>query len=325
MKTDKMKAIVYEQYGSPEVLALKEVEKPVPGDEEVLIKVQAASVNSWDWDLLTGKPYPYRLLFGVRKPKHPVIGSDVAGRVEAVGKQVRLLQPGDEVFGDLSGCGFGAFAEYVCVPENLLALKSSRMTFEQAAAIPQAGVLALQGLRQGKIQSGQKVLINGAGGGAGTFAVQLAKLYGATVTGVDKAHKLEMVRSLGADHVIDYTQEDFTAQEEQQYDLILDMVAARPLSAYKRALRPGGIFVMVGGSIPLILKVLLLGSRISKTRKMGILAHQPDPIDLDALKELFEAGKVVPVIDKRFPLQETADALRYFGEGNVLGKIVITL
>ena len=218
-----MKAIVCTKYGSPDVLQLKEVAKPIPEDNEVLVEVHAASVNDWDWGLLRGKPFLNRLLFGLLKPKIKILGSDIAGRVEAVGRNVKQFQPGDEVFGDISGCGWGGFAEYVCARENALALKPASMTFEEAAAVPQAAVLALQGLRdKGQIQPGQKVLINGAGGGVGTFAVQIAKSFGAEVTGVDSTRKLDMVRSIGADHVIDYTQEDFT-QSGQRYDLILDV------------------------------------------------------------------------------------------------------
>lgn len=321
-----MKAIVYTHYGSPDVLQLKEVATPTPGDNEVLIHVHAASVNSWDWDLVTGRPPLYRLLFGLRKPKHPIIGSDIAGRVAAVGRNARRFQPGDAVFGDISGSGFGAFAEYVAAAEDVLALKPDSMTFAQAAAVPQAAVLALQGLRQGQIQPKKKVLINGAGGGVGTFAVQLAHSFGADVTGVDSPGKLDMVCSLGVDQVIDYTQADFT-QTGQQYDLILDVVASRSIFAYRRALRPGGMLVIVGGALPTILRVATLGAWISKTgsKKMGVLLHKPDPDDLDFIKALFAPGTVVPVIDRCYPLSATAEALRYFGTGQVHGKIVITV
>ena len=322
-----MKAIVYHKYGSPDVLKLEEVEKPTPKDDEVLVKVHAASLNSWDWDLLRGD-FINRLIFGgFLKPKLKIIGCDIAGRVEAVGRSVTHFQPGDEVFGDISGAGWGGFAEYVCARENVLALKSASMTFDEAAAIPQAGVLALQGLRDtGQIQSGQKVLINGAGGGVGTFGIQMAKLFGAEVTGVDSTPKLHMMRSIGADHVIDYTQEDFT-KNGQRYDLILDVVARRSLSDYKRALSPKGIFVMVGGSMPVIFQTLFLGPLISKTggKKITALMHKPNPKDLNSMTELFEAGQVVPIIDRRYPLSEVAEAFRYFGEGHAKGKVVITL
>ncbi len=321
-----MKAMVYTRYGPPDVLELKEVAKPAPKDHEVLVQVQATSVNSWDWELVTGKPLLHRLIFGFPRPKHPIIGSDIAGRIEAVGRNVTQFQPGDEVFGDISGGGFGAFAEYVCAREDVLALKSARMTFEEAAAIPQAGVLALQGLRQGQIQSGHKVLINGAGGGVGTFAVQIARSFGANVTGVDRAEKLDMLRSIGADQVIDYTQEDFT-QKAEQYDLILDVVAHRSLFDYRRALRPGGTFVVVGGSPSVLFQLLTLGKWFSKTgnKNMGLLLHKPDSNDLHTMKELFEAGTVVPVIDRRYPFPEAAEAIRSLGAGEVRGKVVITM
>ncbi|KAF5435020.1 NADPH:quinone reductase [Candidatus Methanophagaceae archaeon] len=322
-----MKAIVYTKYGPPDVLQLKEVAKPTPKDNEVLVKVHAASVNDWDWGLLRGKPFVNRLLGGLRKPKkYKILGSDIAGRVEAVGRNVKQFQPGDEVFGDLCGCGWGGFAECVCARENALALKPASMSFEQAAAIPQAAVLALQGLRdKGQIQPGQKVLINGAGGGAGTFAVQIAKSFGAVVTGVDSTSKLDMMRSIGADQVIDYTQEDFT-KNEQRYDLILDFAAHHSIFDYKRALSPNGIYVMVGGSTALMFQAMFLGPLISMagSKKMGLLMHKPNK-DLAFMKVLFEAGKVVPVIDRRYPLSEVPEALRYFGEGHAKGKIVITL
>jgi len=321
-----MKAIVYQKYGSPDVLELQEIQKPTPKNNEVLVKVHAASVNDWDWGLLRGTPFVNRLLFGLLKPKIKILGVDIAGRVEAVGRNVKQFQPGDEVFGDLCACGWGGFAEYVCARENALALKPASMTFEQAAAVPQAAVLALQGLRyKRQIQPGQKVLINGAGGGAGTFAVQIAKSFGAEVTGVDRTSKLDLMRSIGADHVIDYTQEDFT-NNGQRYDLILDVAAYHSIFDYKRALSPRGIYVMVGGSMARIFQVMFLGPWISMTgnKKMGILAHNPNK-DLAFLKELFETGKVVPVIDRRYKLSEVPEALRYFGEGHAKGKVVITL
>jgi NADPH:quinone reductase-like Zn-dependent oxidoreductase len=320
-----MKAIVYTKYGPPDVLQLKEVEKPTPKDDEVLIKVHAASVNPWDWDLMRGKPGVVRL-WGLLKPKYQILGADIAGQVEAVGRNVKQFQPGDEVFGDLCECGWGGFAEYVCARENALALKPASMTFEEIAAVPQAAIMALQGLRdKGQIQPGQKVLINGTGGGVGTFAVQIAKSFGAEVTGVDSTKKLDMVRSIGADQVIDYTQEDFT-KNEQRYDLILDVAGYRSIFDYKRALRPKGIYVMVGGSMARIFQTMVLGPWISMTgsKKMGILVMKPNK-DLDFLTELLEAGKVVPVIDRRYPLSEVPEALRYLGEGHAQGKVVITL
>ena len=319
--------MVLTKYGSPDFFQLKEVKKPTAKDNEVLIKVIAASVNSWDWEMLIAKPFVNRLLAGLIKPtKIKILGCDIAGQVEAIGRNVKHFQPGDEVFGDLSSCGWGGFAEYVCAPENALALKPESLTFEQAAAVPQAGLLALQGLRdKGHIQSGQRVLINGAGGGVGTFAVQMAKSFGAEVTGVDSTEKLEIMRSLGADHVIDYTQEDFT-KNGQHYDLILDIQGRHSIFDYKRALSPKGIYVMVGGSSTLVNQLMFLGPFITLTssKKMGLLLHKANR-GMDFMKEFLEAGRVKPVIDSRYPLSEVANALRYFSEGHVKGKVVITL
>jgi NADPH:quinone reductase-like Zn-dependent oxidoreductase len=319
-----MKAIVYTKYGTPDVLELKESDKPVAKHDEVLIKVYAVSLNDWDWALLQGDLIN-RLLNGLLKPKIKILGSDIAGRVEAVGKNVEKFQLGDEVFGDLSG-RWGGLAEYVCAGENALALKPANMTFEEAAAIPQAAMLAVQGLRdKGKIQSGQKLLINGAGGGVGTFAVQIAKLYGVEMTGVDNSGKLEMLRAMGFDHVIDYAREDFT-KNGQHYDLILDVKTNRSILAYTRALRPNGIYVTVGGSMIRLLQALILGpwiSMISK-KKIVIVALKPNK-DLAYMNELFEAGKVKPVIDGRYKLDEVSNAFRHFGEGAHKGKVVITV
>ncbi len=320
-----MKGVVYTKYGSPDVLELKEVEKPTPKDNELLIKVHAASVNSWDWDLLRGTPFVNRL-GGLLKPKYKILGCDIAGRVEEVGRDVRQFKPGDEVFGDISGAGWGGFAEFVCAREIALALKPASLTFEEAAVVPQAAALALQGLRdKGQIQAGQKVLINGAGGGVGTFAVQIAKSFGAEVTGVDSTRKLAMVLSIGADQVIDYTGEDFT-KNGQHYDLILDVAGYRSIFDYKRALSPNGIYVMVGGSMARVFQLMFLGPWVSMigSKKMGILMHKPNK-GLDFMTGLLEAGKVVPVIDSRYPLCEVPEALRYFGEGHAQGKVVITL
>ncbi len=320
-----MKAIVYQEYGSPDVLHLKEVERPTPKDREVLIRVHAVSLNASDWECLTGKPL-YARLSGIRAPQKTILGSDIAGRVEAVGPNVKQFQPGDEVFGDILGY-MGGFAEYVCAPENRLALKPPSLSFEQAAAIPQAAVIALQGIRdKGQVQPGQKILINGAGGGAGTFAVQLAKLYGAEVTGVDNIGKLNFMRSLGADHVMDYTREDFT-KTGRHYDLILDLAAHRSVFAYSRALRPNGNYLLVGGSVATIVQILLLGPWIGRTagKKLRLLVVQPNLRDLVFITQLYEAGKVVPVIDRRYPLSEVPEALRYLGEGHARGKLVITL
>ena len=322
-----MKAIVFTRYGSPDVLELKEVEKPAPADDEVLIRVHAASLNDWDWEALRGTPFVNRLFFGLVRPnKHKqILGSDVAGRVEAVGKAVRKLEPGDEVFGDLSG-RWGGFAEYVCARENSLALKSPGMTFEQAAAIPQAGLLALQALEdKGRIQKGLKILINGAGGGVGTFAIQMARLYDAEVTAVDRAEKLEMLRAMGAAHVIDYTNEDFT-RSGQLYDRILDVKTTRSPFDCARALSRNGVYVSVGGSMRRALPAVLMAPWISMTRKKKIrfLALKTNK-GLNRMKELFEAGTVVPVIDGPYGLSEVPEAFRRFGEGRHRGKIVITV
>ena len=320
-----MKAIVYTKYGPPETLQLEEVAKPTPKDDEVLIKVRAVSVNRSDWEGLTGKPL-YARIGGLLRPRRQILGSDIAGRVEMAGRNIRRFQPGDEVFGDILP-RLGGFAEYVCARESALALKPASMTFEEAAAIPQAAVIALQGIRdKGQVQPGQTVLINGAGGGAGTFAVQLAKLYGAEVTGVDNTGKLDFMRSLGADHVIDYTREDFT-KNGKQYDLILDIVAHRSVFAYKRALRSNGSYFLTGGSVATILQILLLGPWISmiESKKIRILAVRPNTEDVDFVKEHIEAGRVMPIIDKTFPLSEVPEAIGYVGDGRAQGKVVITV
>ena len=321
-----MKAIVYAQYGSPDFLQLREVARPAPKEDEVLIRVHAASVNAADWHYLRGAPFLFRLETGFPKPKNTFLGADVAGRVEAVGRNVTQFQPGDEVFGDLSESGRGTFAEYVCASENALALKPANISFEEAAAVPMAAVVALQGLRAGKIQRGQKVLVNGASGGVGTFAVQIAKAFGAEVTAVCSTMKLDLVRSIGADHVIDYTQEDFT-RNRQQYDLILAVNGYRSISDYKRALSPTGTYVMSGGDTAQMMEAMFLGPWMSRkgSRKMGNLAAKPNQKDLIFVKELLETGKVVPVIDRCYPLSEVADALRYLEEGHAQGKIVITV
>ena len=324
-----MKASVLTNYGSANFFELQEVAKPTPKDNEVLIKNYASSVNSWDWEILMGRPFVNRLMVGLRKPTRiKILGCDIAGRIEAVGRNVKQLQPGDEVFGDISHCGWGGFAEYVCVPANAnaLALKPASMTFAQSAAVPQAAVLALQGLRQGKIERARKVLINGASGGVGSFAVPMAKSYDAEVTGVDSQGKLEFLRSLGADHVIDYQQQDFT-RNGQQYDLILDVQAHHSIIDYKRALSANGIFVMAGGSSALASQLLLLGPLMSMmgSQKLGLLMHKPDANDLDIMKTLIEAGKTEPVIDKSYPLSEVAEAVRYYEVGGFKGKIVITI
>ena len=317
-----MKAIVFHQYGQPDVLALEEIEKPSPEDGEVLVKVYATCINSWDWELLQGIPFVNRLMAGILKPtKIKIPGCDIAGRIESVGKNVTRFQVGDEVFGDLSSCGWSGFAEYVAAPEKALELKPACLTFEQAAAVPQAALLALQGLQRGGIQAGKKVLINGAGGGSGAFAIQIAKEFGAEVTAVDSTEKLDIMRSTGADHVIDYTQEDFT-KNGQRYDLIFDNAANRSLSDYKRVLNPGGIHVMVGGKSFNILQTLL--ASMLGSRKYVLLLHKANK-GLDTMKQFIEVGKVVPVIDRSYPLSEAADAMRYFAAGHAKGKVVITI
>ncbi len=320
-----MKAIVYTKYGPPDVLQLKEIEKTTPNDDEVLIKVQAASANAADWHDMRGKPFFIRLMGGgLLKPKNKRLGIDIAGRIEAVGRNVKQFRPGDEVF----GFSQGGFAEYVCAHENSLALKPTSTTFEEAAAVPVAALTALQGLRdKGKIQPGQKALINGASGGVGTFAVQIAKSFGAEVTAVCSTRNLDMVRSIGADQVIDYTQEDFT-KSGQRYDLILAVNGYHPISAYKRALSSRGIYVMAGGAMAQFFQVMFLGPWISMTgsKKMGFMGvAKPNKEDLDYLKELIEAGKVAPVIDRHYTLSEVAEAIRYLEEGHAKGKVVITV
>ncbi len=301
-KKTHMKAMVYHTYGSPDVLKLEEVQKPVPQDDEVLVQVLAASVNAGDWHLLRAQPFLMRLMgYGLLKPKHTILGSDIAGRVEAVGRNVKQFQSGDEVFGNTATSGFGGFAEYVAIPEHALVLKPTALSFEEAAAVPQAALTALQGLRDtGHIQKGQKVLINGASGGIGTFAVQ--------------------------DHVIDYTHEDFT-RNGQRYDLILAVNGYHSIAEYKRALSPEGVYVMTGGSTAQLFQAMLLGPLISRTgrQKMGNSAHKPNKKDLMFMKELIEASKVKPIIDRRFPLRDVADAIRYLEAGHAQGKVVITV
>jgi NADPH:quinone reductase-like Zn-dependent oxidoreductase len=320
-----MKAIVFTKYGTPDVLELKDVDRPILEDDEVLIRIHATSLNEWDCGALDGTSFVNRLIFGLFKPKIQILGSDVAGRIESVGSNVQRFRPGDEVFADLSG-RWGGFAEYVCAHEKTLALKPPNMSFEQAAAIPQAGMLALQGLRaMGQIQARQKLLINGAGGGVGTFAIQLAKLYGLDVTAVDHAEKLDLLRSLGADFVIDYMQEDFT-KNGQRYDLILDAKTTRSIFDCARALAPNGIYVTVGGDMARLFQFLLLGPWISMTqnKKMRILSLKPNQ-GLEYMNELFEADKLSPVIDGAYMLTEVPKAFRHFGTGLHKGKLVITV
>jgi len=324
-----MKAIVYTKYGSPaDVLQLKDVEKPTPKDNQVLIKVHATSINAAESLLINGDSFLVRMMAGgLQKPKNLIPGADVAGRVESVGKNITQFKPGDEVFGDLSGCGGSAFAEYVCATENALTLKSANMTFAAAAAVPLAGITALQGLRDhGKLQAGQKVLITGASGGVGTFAVQFAKAFGAEVTGVCSTKKVDLVRSLGADAVIDYKHEDPT-QNGVQYDLIFDIAAYRPFLDYRRSLTPNGKYLLAGGALGRIFRVMLQGPLVSMTgsKKFSNFMANPNSQDLAFMRGLIEAGKVAPVVDKCYPLSEIAEAFRYFDAGHAQGKIVITV
>jgi NADPH:quinone reductase-like Zn-dependent oxidoreductase len=324
-----MKAIICPKYGSPDVLQLQEVVKPAPQDDEVLIKIHAASVNARDWRMMRANPFFMRLMpGGLFRPKNKILGADLAGRVEATGCSVKQFQPGDEVFGYLpSATGRGTFAEYVCAKENLITLKPANLTFEQAAAVPEAAMTALQGLRDnGNIQPGQKVLINGASGGVGTFALQIAKAFGAEVTAVCSTRNLEMVCSLGADHVVDYMKVDFT-QNGQLYDLILAVNGYHPISDYLCALNPEGTYVVVGGSMLQLFQAASNRKRNSNTRgqKTYIASLVQSQKDLNLLKELFESGKIVPVIDGCYPLSQTAKAFWYFEREHPKGKIVITL
>ncbi|WP_147804246.1 NAD(P)-dependent alcohol dehydrogenase [Alkalicoccus halolimnae] len=321
-----MKAAVYYRYGSPEELKIKNIQKPVPKEEEVLINVYAASINSWDWDLLQGKPLLSRI-GGLRRPRYRILGADAAGIVESTGEKVRQLQPGDRVFGDLSGSGWGGFAEYVTAPEHVLARMPENMSFQEAAALPQAAVLAMQGLRcKRPVEKGEKVLINGAGGGVGTFAVQMAKASGAEVTGVDRAEKLEMLQSIGADHVIDYRLRDYT-KEQERYNRIIDITAQRSIIENRNALQAGGIYLMIGGKTAYILQLMMLGAIFSRTtsKTTGLLLHKPNKEDLEHILEFVESGKVTPVIDRQFPLKKTAEAFQYFGKGMHAGKVIIKI
>ena len=333
-----MRAIVYREYGSPDVLELKDIDQPVPEDNEVLVRVRASSVNRLDSHLMRGSPYVARLQAGLRKPKDTVLGADVAGQVEAVGKHVTKFRPGDEVFGSLFGHGFGAFAEYVSASDEFLELKPANLSFDQAAAVPVAALTALQGLRDhGRIASGQKVLIIGASGGVGTFAVQIAKSFGAEVTGVCSTRNVEMVRSIGADQVIDYTQEDFT-QAGQRYDLIFETAGSHSPSEIRRALTSKGTLVLIGhggsegrwiGPFGRMIRALVL-SRFVSQRMASYTAKPnyssaPNKRDLATLKQLIEGGKITPVIDRTYSLSETPEAIRYLAEGHARGKVVITV
>jgi NADPH:quinone reductase-like Zn-dependent oxidoreductase len=318
-----VRAIVYTRYGSPDELRLAEVEKPVPADDEILVRVHAVSVNRSDWEGLTGKPL-YARIGGLLRPRHPILGSDVAGRIEAVGRNHGDFRPGEDVFGEMEGY-FGGFAEYVCTRGKTWTRKPTQMPFDVAAAIPQAAVIALQALR-GRARPGQRVLINGGGGGGGSFAIQLAKSHGADVTGVDNTGKLDFMRSLGADHVVDYTREDYT-RTGRRYDFILDLVAYRSVFACARALEPNGLYYAVGGSVARFLQILLVGPWLRRMtgKSVRVLVVRRNREDLTSVTQLCEAGKLVAHIDRRYPLRDVPDALRYLGEGRAKGKIVITV
>jgi NADPH:quinone reductase-like Zn-dependent oxidoreductase len=316
-----MKAIVYTQYGSPDKMQLMDVAKPVPKDDEVLIKIRATSLNALDWHLLRADPFIARFSFGLLKPKKTILGADMAGHVEAVGKNVTAFKPGDAVM----ACDLGGLAEYICVPAKSVVLKPANLSFEQAAAVPTAALTALQGLRDiGKMQVGQQVLIHGASGGVGTFAVQIAKALGAVVTAVCSTAKVDMVRQLGADHVIDYTREDFS-RNGKQYDLILAANGNRSVSDYLRALTPTGSYVMAGGTNSQLFQTLLLAQLKSKAdgKSVRFFVANTNQADLLYLKEMIEAGKLMPVMDRCYPLNQTAEAMRYLEAGHAKGKIVI--
>jgi len=323
-----MKAIAFTKYEPPYGLGPVEVPRPIPNDDELLIRVHASSINSWDWEVLNGVPFVNRLMFGLLRPKpaKQILGADIAGTVESVGQHVTRFRQGDEVFGDLWN-RWGGFAEFACVNEASVELKPTNVTFEQAAAVPQAGVLALQGiLKGGQIRPGQKVLINGAGGGVGTFAIQLAKLAGAEVTGVDASHKLQVIQTVGADHVIDYAREDFTKSGER-YDLIIDCQNIRSMFDNRNALRPGGTYAMIGGSMLRVFQLWFLSLVAYFTRDVRavrLVADGPNK-GLADLAGLIEAGKLVPVIDSSYSLSEIPEALSYFGEGRHKGKITVTM
>ena len=322
-----MKAVVYSSYGSPEVLQLKEVQKPTPTDDQVLIKVCASSINVEDLDYLKGSAWAVRML-GLFKPKYKILGFDVAGKIQKVGRNITKFNVGDDVMGDLFGCGLGAFAEYVCAPEKALTLKPGNMTFKEAAAVPSRAILAIQGLRSKRpVTANQKVLINGAGGGVGPFAVQIAKHLGAQVTAVDNGAKLEFLGSIGADYVIDYTKEDFT-KNGQKYDLIVDVAGYHSILGYRRALTSTGIYSIVGGSRSTIFQVVFLGYLISLfgKKKFGLMAWKPNKKeDINYVLELITSGKIAPVIDRCYSLEEIAEAFHYFETGHPKGKVVITI
>jgi NADPH:quinone reductase-like Zn-dependent oxidoreductase len=321
-----MKAILLKEYGLPNVLEIGEVAKPIPNDNEVLARIHSASINDWDWGLVRGKPFVIRLFFGLKKPKITIPGVDVSGKIEAVGSKVSSFNIGDEIYCDLSECGCGGFAEYVCIPEKILSKKPSNISHNDASALPHAGLLALQGLvEKGKVKSGQSILINGAGGGVGTLGIQILKSYGAKVTGVDSDEKLDLMKSLGFDSVMDYRKVDFTGTGEK-YDLILDTKSNRSVFKYARSLKKNGTYITVGGSMYRLFEIALLGSLISlfTRRKLSVLIHKPNK-GLDQISKLVEKGQIKPVIDGPYGFDKIPEMIQYFGEGKHLGKIVVEI
>ncbi|MDR9416394.1 MAG: NAD(P)-dependent alcohol dehydrogenase [Gracilimonas sp.] len=321
-----MKAVILKEYGEPDRLKVGKVAKPVPNEDEVLVKVHSISINDWDWGLVRGKPYVIRLFFGLRKPAINIPGVDVSGKIEAVGEKVSSFKKGDEIYCDLSDSGFGGFAEYVCIPENMLYKKPPNISFNEASALPHAGLLALQGLiKEGKVKSGQRILINGAGGGVGTLGIQILKSYGVEVTGVDSADKLDLMKSLGYDTVLDYRKVDF-AKTGKKYDFILDAKSSRSVLGIARSLKKNGTYITVGGSMAKLFEIALFGALISlfTSKKLSVLIHQPNE-GLQQLSELVEKGQIIPVIDGPYEFEEIPKLIQYLGEGKHYGKIVVDL
>jgi NADPH:quinone reductase-like Zn-dependent oxidoreductase len=321
-----MKAILLKEYGLPDLLEIGDVAKPTPNEGEVRVKIHSASINDWDWGYVRGKPFVIRLFFGLKKPKIRIPGVDVSGTIEAVGDNVTTFKVGDEIYCDLSECGLGGFAEYVCIPENALSGKPSNISHNDASALPHAGLLALQGLvEKGKVKPGQSVLINGAGGGVGTLGIQILKPYGVKVTGVDSGEKLELMKSLGYDSVIDYKKTDFTDTGEK-YDLILDTKSSRSVFKIARSLKKTGRYITVGGSMVRLLETVVIGSLISlfTGKKLSVLVHKPNK-GLDRISELVEKGEIKPVVDGPYEFEQIPGLIQYFGEGRHLGKIVVEI
>lgn len=321
-----MKAIVFKEYGLPNVLAIEEVPKPMPNEDEVLVRIHSAALNDWDWGLVRGKPFVIRMMYGFNKPKIHIPGVDISGSVESVGGKVSSFEAGDEVYCDLSECGFGGFAEYVCVPEKILTRKPSNISHNDASALPHAGILALQGLVDlGKVKSGQRILINGAGGGVGTLGIQLLNSYDVQVDGVDSGEKLDLLKSLGFDNVIDYKKVDFTKGGDR-YDLILDTKSNRSAFKYARALKKNGRYVTVGGSMPRLFDILITGSLISlfTGKKLSVLSLKAN-LGLEKISDLVEKGQIKPVVDGPYDFDKIPELLQYFGDGKHKGKVVIDI